>query len=71
MGLTQQANDDAIAALRIANSTLAKAEVDLNAANQLVASIRSSRDAAQNEYNSAEWAWEQAINALYVAQAQK
>jgi hypothetical protein len=57
--------------LKIATSALEKAEADLNAANQLVASIRSSRDAAQNDYNSAEWAWEQAINALYVAQAQK
>lgn len=57
--------------MKIATSALEKAEADLNAANQLVASIRSSRDAAQNDYNSAEWAWEQAINALYVAQAQK
>lgn len=57
--------------MKIATSALEKAEADLNAANQLVASIRASRDAAQNDYNSAEWAWEQAINALYVAQAQK
>jgi hypothetical protein len=71
LGLTQQANDDAVAALKVANSTLLKAEADLNLANQLVASIRGTRDVAQNDYNGAEWEWEQAINTLYVAQAQK
>lgn len=71
LGLTQQANDDAVAALKIANDTLSKANIDLDVANQLVSSIRASYDAAKNDYNGADWEWEQALNLLYVAQAQK
>lgn len=53
LGLTQQANDDAIAALKVANDTLAKAESDLNNANILVSVIRGKKDVALNDYNSA------------------
>lgn len=71
LDLTQQANDDALAAFETANDTLFKAENDLNTANQLVASIRASQEAAQTDYDNANWEWNQAINNLYVAQAQK
>ena len=71
LSVINQANDDAIAALTIAQKNYEQAYSALDNANRLVSKIRAELVVADNQLGVAKFNFLQALNNLYVAQARK
>ena len=71
LDIIQQARDDALAAVNIAEFALKEAEQRLAKVLDRLAYIRSLYTNAKIALGEAQWAYEQAINKLYVAQSRK
>ena len=71
LSIVQQARDDSVAALNVADFALKAAEANLNKVLDKLATIRSLYVNAKTEYGQAQWNFEVALNKLYVAQARK